>query len=422
MIVRAAASQMAWFADVVELLQERFLSQLRGTGAVATATLVAEVEEFARVRQTGLKASPEGSCRILDAALQLKVVVTGVRSVRLLRAAAAVCIDVSCGNRGNTGVHIREGDVQLGVEKLARLLWDTFLSQPRAAETVESATLVVEEKGLTQLLRDGFLSQLWPAETVVSATLVVEVKGLTQLLRDEFRSQLWAAETVESATLVVEIKGLTQLLRDMFLSQLRAAETVESAGLVVEVVKLTRLLLRDKFLSQLRAAETVESAGLVVEVVKLTRPLLRDKFLSRLRVAETVESATLVVEVVKVRRLLLRDMFLTQLRAAETVVSAALVVQVDEMASAAGFEGRCPAKRPRADWRHVVLCGNLCKKADGDNVRSDEAKPRMDLGLSAQCIRSAPDLLFVSASLRCRRRRSSRTSLRPFVGVPSRER
>ena len=42
--------------------------------------------------------------------------------------------------------------------------------------------------------------------------------------------------------------------------------------------------------------------------------------------------------------------------------------------------------------------------------------------LSAQCIRSAPDLLFVSASLRCRRRRSSRTSLRPFVGVPSRER
>ena len=392
MIVRAAASQMAWFADVVELLQERFLSQLRGTGAVATATLVAEVEEFARVRQTGLKASPEGSCRILDAALQLKVVVTGVRSVRLLRAAAAVCIDVSCGNRGNTGVHIREGDVQLGVEKLARLLWDTFLSQPRAAETVESATLVVEEKGLTQLLRAGFLSQLWPAETVVSAILVVEVKGLTQLLRDEFRSQLWAAETVESATLVVE------------------------------VVKLTRLLLRDKFLSQLRAAETVESAGLVVEVVKLTRPLLRDMFLSRLRVAETVESATLVVEVVKVRRLLLRDMFLTQLRAAETVVSAALVVQVDEMASAAGFEGRCPAKRPRADWRHVVLCGNLCKKADGDNVRSDEAKPRMDLGLSAQCIRSAPDLLFVSASLRCRRRRSSRTSLRPFVGVPSRER
>ena len=391
MIVRAAASQMAWFADVVELLQERFLSQLRGTGAVATATLVAEVEEFARVRQTGLKASPEGSCRILDAALQLKVVVTGVRSVRLLRAAAAVCIDVSCGNRGNTGVHIREGDVQLGVEKLARLLWDTFLSQPRAAETVESATLVVEEKGLTQLLRDGLLSQLWPAETVVSATLVVEVKGLTQLLRDEFRSQLWAAETVESATLVVEIKGLTQLLRDMFLSQLRAAETVESATLVVEVVKLTRLL-------------------------------LRDMFLSRLRVAETVESATLVVEVVKVRRLLLRDMFLTQLRAAETVVSAALVVQVDEMASAAGFEGRCPAKRPRADWRHVVLCGNLCKKADGDNVRSDEAKPRMDLGLSAQCIRSAPDLLFVSASLRCRRRRSSRTSLRPFVGVPSRER
>ena len=64
----------------------------------------------------------------------------------------------------------------------------------------------------------------------------------------------------------------------------------------------------------------------------------------------------------------------------------------------------------------------MCKTTDGDNVRSDEAKPRMDLGLSAQCIRSAPDLLFVSASLRCRRRRSSRTLLRPFVSVPSRER
>jgi len=46
----------------------------------------------------------------------------------------------------------------------------------------------------------------------------------------------------------------------------------------------------------------------------------------------------------------------------------------------------------------------------------------MDLGLSAQCNRSALDLLFVSASLRCRRRRSSRTLLRPFVSVPSRER
>ena len=34
------------------------------------------------------------------------------------------------------------------------------------------------------------------------------------------------------------------------------------------------------------------------------------------------------------------------------------------------------------------------------NVRSDEAKPRMDLGLSAQYIRSAPDLLFESTALR----------------------
>ena len=35
---------------------------------------------------------------------------------------------------------------------MAQLLRDEFLSQLRAAETVESATLVVEEKRLTQLL------------------------------------------------------------------------------------------------------------------------------------------------------------------------------------------------------------------------------------------------------------------------------
>ena len=39
----------------------------------------------------------EYASRVLDAALQLKVVVTDARSVELLRAATAVCIDASCG-------------------------------------------------------------------------------------------------------------------------------------------------------------------------------------------------------------------------------------------------------------------------------------------------------------------------------------
>ena len=210
MIVPAVKSALPWFDEAFRLLKDRFLSQLRAAGTEATATLVAEVEELARVRLTGLKASSEGSyrkawnrwaeyaasrgmpllpatevgvlawmrhdlcytvqaryfqpylsalnkahshcemapvalgdavadsrksiaaqqqavyeaatrirlpaeyaSRILDAALQLKVVVTDARSVGLLRAATAVCIDASCGSRGNTGVHIREGDVQL---------------------------------------------------------------------------------------------------------------------------------------------------------------------------------------------------------------------------------------------------------------------------------------------------------------------
>ena len=201
---------MPWFAEAFRLLKAKFLSQLRAAGTEATETLVSEVEELARVRLTGLKASSEASyrkawnrwagyaasrgmpllpatevgvlawmrhdlcytvqakyfqpylsalnkahshcelvpvalgdavadskksiaaqqralyeaeagvrlpaeyaSRILDAALQLKVVGTDVRSVELLRAATAICIDASCGNRGNTGVHIREGDVQL---------------------------------------------------------------------------------------------------------------------------------------------------------------------------------------------------------------------------------------------------------------------------------------------------------------------
>ena len=55
----------------------------------------------------------EYASRILDDVVRLKAVVTDVRSVGLLRAATAVCMDASCGSRGNTGVHAQEGDVQL---------------------------------------------------------------------------------------------------------------------------------------------------------------------------------------------------------------------------------------------------------------------------------------------------------------------
>ena len=62
-IVPAAKSALPWFAEAFRLLKDKFLSQLRAAGTKATATLVAEVEELARVRLTGLKASSEASYR-----------------------------------------------------------------------------------------------------------------------------------------------------------------------------------------------------------------------------------------------------------------------------------------------------------------------------------------------------------------------
>ena len=54
----------------------------------------------------------EYASQILDAGLAIDLSV-GARAEQLLRAAIAVCVDASCGSRGNTGVHIRAGDVQL---------------------------------------------------------------------------------------------------------------------------------------------------------------------------------------------------------------------------------------------------------------------------------------------------------------------
>jgi hypothetical protein len=48
---------------------------------------------------------------VLDAALALEVDPANAEQVQLLRASVAMCVDASCGSRGNTGVHLREGDV-----------------------------------------------------------------------------------------------------------------------------------------------------------------------------------------------------------------------------------------------------------------------------------------------------------------------
>lgn len=62
---------------------------------------------------TRVRMPVEFASQILDAGLKLDVSASDLRAVQLLRCSIAVCIDSSCGSRGNTGVHIRAGDVQL---------------------------------------------------------------------------------------------------------------------------------------------------------------------------------------------------------------------------------------------------------------------------------------------------------------------
>ena len=83
-------------------------------GAVADSRRsIAAQQKAVFEAETRVRMPVEHVSAILDAALELEVSAADGWSVQLLRASIAVCVDASCGSRGNTGVHIRPGDVQL---------------------------------------------------------------------------------------------------------------------------------------------------------------------------------------------------------------------------------------------------------------------------------------------------------------------
>ena len=74
---------------------------------------IALQQEAVAAKATRIRLPVEHVCSILDAALALEVSALSPSSVRLLRGSVAVCVDAAAGSRGNTGVRIRDGDVQL---------------------------------------------------------------------------------------------------------------------------------------------------------------------------------------------------------------------------------------------------------------------------------------------------------------------
>ena len=74
---------------------------------------IAEQQRAVEKRATRIRLPAEHASAILDAALALEVSAADAASYRMLRNSVAVCMDAACGSRGNTGVRIRDGDVQL---------------------------------------------------------------------------------------------------------------------------------------------------------------------------------------------------------------------------------------------------------------------------------------------------------------------
>ena len=74
---------------------------------------IAKQQAAVYAAETRVRLPVEVASQVLDAALRLEIGEQVTAAVRLLRASVAVCVDASCGSRGNTGVHIRSGDVQL---------------------------------------------------------------------------------------------------------------------------------------------------------------------------------------------------------------------------------------------------------------------------------------------------------------------
>ena len=85
----------------------------KGPDVVSTRNAIAEQQAAVFEETTRVRLPAEDAERVLVAALQLKMDKGDPRTWRLLRGSVALLVDFTAGSRGNTGVHLRSGDVQL---------------------------------------------------------------------------------------------------------------------------------------------------------------------------------------------------------------------------------------------------------------------------------------------------------------------
>ena len=84
-----------------------------GKDVVATRKAIAHQQAAVMEETTRVRLPAEHAETVLLAALNLQVDPAVPQTLRLLRGSVAMLVDFCAGSRGNTGVHLREGDVQL---------------------------------------------------------------------------------------------------------------------------------------------------------------------------------------------------------------------------------------------------------------------------------------------------------------------
>ena len=84
-----------------------------GKDIVATRKAIAHQHAAVMEETTRVRLPAEHAETVLLAALNLQVDPAVPQTLRLLRGSVAMLVDFCAGSRGNTGVHLREGDVQL---------------------------------------------------------------------------------------------------------------------------------------------------------------------------------------------------------------------------------------------------------------------------------------------------------------------
>ena len=84
-----------------------------GPDVVAVRKAIAAQQAAVFDETTRIRLPAEAAERVLEAALRLTVDPDRPVTLRLLRASIALLVDLCAGSRGNTGVHLRAGDVQL---------------------------------------------------------------------------------------------------------------------------------------------------------------------------------------------------------------------------------------------------------------------------------------------------------------------